>query len=169
MHRINWARHCSSSPRKWKISNSNFIEPLVYKLERWKIYKLLSLLSNLIYLDLGEVSGITDISTLSVTRLKYLKFLRCTSINTTSNTIQLIVSVPKALELEELDKRGIPLPSGNFTKLIDKFKTLRTLKVTFLHAANYNELIVALDPKRSGRPCTLQFLCLCDEHVLLLD
>ena len=127
------------------------------------IYKLLSLLPNLIYLDLGEVSGITDISTLSVTRLKYLKFLRCTSINTTSNTIQLIVSAAKALELEELDIRGIPLPSGNFTKLIDKFKTLRTLKVTFLHAANYNELIVALDPKRSGRPCTLQFLCLCDD------
>ena len=70
------------------------------------IYKLLSLLPNLIYLDLGEVSHITDISMLSVTRLKYLKFLRCTSINTTSNTIQLIVSAPKALELEELDIRG---------------------------------------------------------------
>ena len=40
---------------------------------------------------------------------------------------------------------------------------MRTLKVTFLHAANYNELIVALDPKRSGRLCTLQFLCLCDD------
>ena len=92
-----------------------------------------------------------------------MKFLRCTSINTTSNTIQLIVSAPQALELEELDIRGIPLPRGNFTKLIDKFKTLHTLKVTFLHAANYNELIVALDPKRSGRPCTLQLLCLCDD------
>ena len=120
------------------------------------------MLPNLRYLDLGEVSGITDISTLSVTRLKYLMFLRRTSINTTSNTIQLIVNAPKALELEELGIRGIPLPSGNFAKLIDKFKTLRTLKVIFVHAANYNELIIALDPKCSGRPYTLQFLCLCD-------
>ena len=75
----------------------------------------------------------------------------------------MVVSAPKSLELEELDIRGIPLPSENFTKLIDKFKTLHALKVTFLHAANYKELLVALDPKHFGRPCTLQFLCLYDD------
>ena len=148
MHRINWARHCSSSPRKWKISNSNFIEPFVYKLERWNN------LQTTIFVTKFDIFG-------SWGSFRYNRHFNviCYKIKVLEVSTLHFHQYNDSKCSKSFRTGGARLPSGNFTKLIDKFKTLRTLKVTFLNAANYNEL----DPKRSGRPCTLQFLCLCDD------
>ena len=128
------------------------------------IYQLALLLPNLRYLDLSEVSGIKDLSTLSIATLKHLRFLRCTSINTTPYIVQLIVKVPKFLDLEELDIRGIPVSTETFKKLIGMFKALSVVKVTFLHSMSDNKLVAALNPRRSGNPNSLELLCVCDDR-----
>ena len=77
-----------------------------------------------------------------------------------------MTNIAKFVELQELDIQGIPLPIGIFKKLIDTFKVLRTLKITFLNSSSISELVSALDPKRRGNPESLLLLCLCHEdHV----
>lgn len=127
------------------------------------IFKLLKLLPHLIHLDLGENSNVTDVSTIYVAALEQLKFLRCSSVHTTSYTINIIVNAATFLGLEELNIRGIPLPRRKFSEILNKFKSLRILKVTFCHSFVLNELVAALDPKTSSTPCHLEQLCVCDD------